>query len=744
MELELTRVDYLDAGVIIPNCVKLLPGEVARCQQKVSLNSPRRHRQVQRYPLQLIIADQEGVIQLISSKKDEIQVHFKTLPGPKVASVQLGGAAGTPADKMFVAMENKVHGFSKKGKMFLSFDTNLTENIKSMFVSGPDLLVCGNHVYNHYKDCKDVGTYLCGDTIVDVVALCPNNSNRIITILACSGRVLRILEHCRVRQTIELNSVPTIMHIPKGLGDKVICGFSDGKVILYKIGHFSLEVTEEVLVEDSEHASAISCLNTFDLTGDGKEELILGRRDGVLQIFSMKSDDNEIDLESHQLFIENYNESISSVQGGYFAANGYAEVVVCTYTGRIFGLTTQCVARSISDNQNAGTMNFPNDTNLRIAKLRSEIAELESKVSREREKYQQSTQAMSSGLSAIPMLNVNDSMVLCREDASYDLSIEIPASIEYILLQSDVPLELLDVEKNTAVVSFSECNPLSGNCLLATYRCQLNTNRVDLKIRTIEGQHGTLQAYITPALQPKCSQLREYAIKPLSLHIRTHKIDETRPYSSLTLRGAFSLSEMHSWISHCVPEIPEKLSSGDSCELVFENVLIGSVLRCEYKKGEAEFKSDNISTISIIKDVLTREITKKRIKLEISTDMNPNCISHILGLVEPILVRHMKMSRDYKLLQALLELDIRGDEDLAVLCKEWQEIYKNQKEITLNVGKDRVLVGRFHGFLTDLFIDWNKFRGTNVKSKLQQFLHLLENYNHDTVLLFFGVKSDSV
>ncbi|GAB0099000.1 Bardet-Biedl syndrome 7 protein homolog [Sergentomyia squamirostris] len=724
MELELTRVDYLDTSVITPNCVKFLPAELPKHQQKI------------------IIGDQDGVIQLISLKKDEVQVHFKTLPGPKVASVQLGGAPGTPADKMFVAIDNKVHGFNRKGKMFLSFDTNLTESIKSMFVSGADLLICGNHVYNHYRDCKDVGTYLCGDTIVDIAGLCPNNTSRIVTVLACSGRVLRILEHSRVRQTIELSSVPTILHVPKGLGDKIICGFTDGKVILYKISHFSMEISEEILVDDPEHTSAISCLNTYDLTGDGKTELIIGRRDGVLQIYSMKSEDNEIDLESHQLFIENYNESISSVQGGYFAANGYAEVIVCTYTGRIFGLTTQCVSRSMSDNQNSGTMNFPNDTNLRIAKLRSEISELESRVAREREKYQQSTQAMSSGLSAIPMLNVNDSMVLCRADASYDLSIEIPASIEYILLQSDVPLELLDVEKNTAVVSFSECNPLSGNCLLATYRCQLNTNRVDLKIRTIEGQHGTLQAFITPQLQPKCSQLREYAIKPLSLHVRIHTFDQNRPYSALTLKGVFSLSEMHSWISNCIPEIPEKLPSGDLCELIFENILIGSQLKCEYKKGEAVFKSDNISTISIIKDVITREITKKRIKLEISTDMHPNCIGHILNLVEPILVRYMKMSQDLKVLQALLELDIRSDDEMSVLCKEWQEIYRCQKEIIQSVAKDRILVERFHGFLTDLYIDWNKFRGTNVKSKIQQFVQLLENYDHDQILQFFGIKNE--
>lgn len=59
--------------------------------------------------------------------------------------------------------------------MFLTFDTNLTEPIKSMFVTGNDLILCGNHVYNHYRDCKDIGTYLCGDTIVDVVALNLNN-----------------------------------------------------------------------------------------------------------------------------------------------------------------------------------------------------------------------------------------------------------------------------------------------------------------------------------------------------------------------------------------------------------------------------------------------------------------------------------------------------------------------------------------------------------------------------------------
>lgn len=51
-------------------------------------------------------------------------------------------------------------------------------------------------------------------------------------------------------------------------------------------------------------------------------------------------------------------------------------------------------------------------------------------------------------------------MVLEKGDASYNLSIEIPAPIEFVVLQSDVPIKLLDVDKNTAVISFSQCDPM--------------------------------------------------------------------------------------------------------------------------------------------------------------------------------------------------------------------------------------------------------------------------------------------
>lgn len=96
-------------------------------------------------------------------------------------------------------------------------------------------------------------------------------------------------------------------------------------------------------------------------------------------------------------------------------------------------------------------------------------------------------------------------------------------------MQSDVvDLEMLDVEANSAVVSKSECDKTEGNILLCCYRCQANTNRVDLKFRTVEGPHGSLRVYVTPNIQPKCCQLKVFTIHPLSLHMITHNIDYSR------------------------------------------------------------------------------------------------------------------------------------------------------------------------------------------------------------------------
>jgi Bardet-Biedl syndrome 7 protein len=88
-------------------------------------------------------------------RKGKINMLFKTLPLEKITEVCLGGALGiyfihfykstfilkyiyifkgTVQDKIFLSMGSSVRGYTKKGRLFLSFDTGLSEPIKCMYV----------------------------------------------------------------------------------------------------------------------------------------------------------------------------------------------------------------------------------------------------------------------------------------------------------------------------------------------------------------------------------------------------------------------------------------------------------------------------------------------------------------------------------------------------------------------------------------------------------------------------------
>ena len=71
-----------------------------------------------------------------------------------VTMFTLGGIPGAPPERIFASAGAEVRGFSRKGKQFLMFDSNLTEPIKSMYVNKINCMctashyvsVCSNHL----------------------------------------------------------------------------------------------------------------------------------------------------------------------------------------------------------------------------------------------------------------------------------------------------------------------------------------------------------------------------------------------------------------------------------------------------------------------------------------------------------------------------------------------------------------------------------------------------------------------
>ncbi|KAF4519730.1 hypothetical protein B566_EDAN014257 [Ephemera danica] len=706
MEIKLSRIDYALVGSTSRQTMKILPNSAVKTQQKIALG------------------DHDGVVQIFSIKKGEIQQHFKSLPGRKITRVELGGPAGTTQDKIFISSENEVKGYTKKGKLFLGFDTNLTETIQHMSVCGSHLMVAGKHTFHHYEDCIEKRDVTFADNITDIVTL-PQHQGSVRTVIACEDRTLRIVKDKERPEVIELPGRPSALQLLLGhggdSGDDILYGTQDGSIGLVSCGfqpskHWVMESTN----------GGVMCMDHFDLTGDGVSELLVGRDDGTIEAYAFdEMQDVPVRRVSHSC-----NESIMSIQGGMVGSPEHEEIVATTYTGTyvaklkvannhknfllvqgwLFGLTTENKERDMALKEDS----------------------LEQTVVKEREKYQEITRTKSEAVSAIPYISVNDKFTLHRSDASYSLTIEVQTAIDNVLIQSNIPVDILDVEKNSAVVSYSECDPKSGNYLLATYRCQVNTTRLEVKVRTVEGQSGELRAYITLNLQPKCCQVRCYPIRPLSLHARSHELELGRPYNSLCLAGNFSLAEVHSWISMCLPEVPEKVPITDEGVLTFTNTFLNTILHCMYTKGKAEFKSDNMSTIAILRDVLTKEATKKKIKLEISCEMDPRSTGHMLQLLHPQLESKRRLSRDAGMLEALRELKQCGAE----LPPKYQRVLDEEAQLA-NSLKQPSQLERLTTMVTDLYMDIHKFHGNNVKSRVPQLLEILNKYSDVRTLIDF-------
>ncbi|XP_050526408.1 Bardet-Biedl syndrome 7 protein homolog isoform X2 [Daktulosphaira vitifoliae] len=693
--------------MVSPNCMKIIPSS----QNDEAENKTQK----------IIVGDQEGILQLFQIRKGKMNMLFKTLPLDKINNICLGGAFGTIQDKIFVSMGTSVKGYTKKGRMFLSFDTGLTEPVKCMYVSGNELFVSGRHVFNHFSDCKDCNTYLCPETINSLLVLDILKMQTVIPILACADLCIRVLEGSAVKEIFYLSSEPTCLCLMKNnggaQGNEILVGFLNGGITLLKVEkNASVSVLWELKIHNTQ--GTVTCMDCFII--DGEYHLLVGRLSGSVEVYSL--DSNSVPIEKYKYIC---SESITSVQGGFIRNYCIPEVIVTTFTGWLFGLTfvdQHIDKKIISESSNIIT----NDDKQKILDFRNEISDLERLVSIERDKYLEFTQK-SARTSVLPYLAIKNTINLDSESLIYHLIIELEATIDNILLQCNCLVNFVDVENNnTAVVSKSKYNEEDNNKLLITYRCQLNTTKLELKMWAYEGENGILTAYITPLLQPKSCQVCKFPIKPLLYHQRTFKKIEYQPCSFLTLTGNFSLAEVHTWLSNCLPGIPEKPASQDNIEYSFVSLLFDTLLLCTYKRGLINFKTDNITAIAILKDNFSKEATKRNIILNISYDISVNSLNNVLNIIVPKLKTDIENYKQLELIGAMKQLSVNQNTNSEILTEKYLKMIDNEEKLKEEVFKRPNRLKRLQVIIITLFDDWHKLKGFNIKpnsrTNLQKYL----------------------
>ncbi|XP_015791083.1 Bardet-Biedl syndrome 7 protein-like [Tetranychus urticae] len=765
---KLNRIDYLQVGLTSQNTLKALsPGSSDNHLTVIA-----------------VIGDHSGSIHCFSLRPEPstlVNTIFRTLPNPngKVNCLQVArDVIGSP--KILIAFgSSMIRGYTGKGKQFFGLQlNNLTEPIKHFQIIWPvDVYICGYYIYNHYVLTPDTWTdgknsnssiqskhfYISPSKITGFIVTFNSVSKRPVPIISCEDRLIRILKNSTCQYEIETCGIPCVLfsleRSSKSSKVNLLYGTIEGKVALISLDFGFNEVNAEHKwqIPDKGYRSQVNCITMMESTG----ELYIGRSDGLIEVWvfmeTLESNGSLlINVDQSPTLLTDYNcgESLTSI---CICREGTL-ILCCTFTGLIFGLNRD---QMNSSNYEQPQIVSNRDMEHKINSLKTEIDQLEKKLNRKREFYQNLTSGLilnkkqknSPSYSTLPYFTINDSLIL-HDDASYILALESEVAIDSVIVQSDIPIELIDSERNSAVYSLNE---QESPQVLATFRCQANTTRFEIKMQFVEGQAGTLRLYILTRMNPKSCQVKIYYIKALSLHKRNyHQIDQESLHfvNKLHIYGSFGLIDCLNWLQLCLPEVPERIDliNSTSIEYHYLSTLMGTFLEINFYKGSLIFQSNNLSTIAILKDAITREATKKSISIEVNLHINENSLGHTIRKLYPKLKQLLSEKRIDLIKEAVKDLHVVEPEIAESLS---QELESNSNPILIHFNLERL-----YGLITDLFLDYFKLEGltsrltvSNVRGKLDELIKLIEsNVNNEDnqvdILVeklneFWGIKTMS-
>ena len=144
----------------------------------------------------------------------------------------------------------------------------------------------------------------------------------------------------------------------------------------------------------------------------------------------------------------------------------------------------------------------------------------------------------------------------------------------------------------------------------------------------------------------------------------------------------------------------------------------------------------SFSISAILKDVISREAIKKKVTLNVNVDTNDSSVAHVLRLIHPKMEYQIMLAKKVQLIDGLKDLQMQ-EQDLSFLAPEYQEIIEQEEKIKSEFTRQPAHLERLYGMITDLFIDKYKFKGLNVRNKVDDLTSLLDSYDLPSLLTFF-------
>lgn len=98
---------------------------------------------------------------------------------------------------------------------------------------------------------------------------------------------------------------------------------------------------------------------------------------------------------------------------------------------------------------------------------------------------------------------------------------------------------------------------------------------------------------------------------------------------------------------------------------------------------------------------------------------------------------HCLIQKEYTTLNTIIDLDIQNDDELRSLGSEYIHILKRKNEIIDSYNKSPMVLDRLIALITDLYVDFNRIKGANVKLRIPDLVAIIKDYDYKTLIAFF-------
>jgi len=757
----LSRCDLASVGPI-PSCntLKLLPFGKSRRQK-------------------ILVGDGLGNITCLQAKRGETQTVFKAKVGEEGGAItSLALHDGTSGDKFYAAQGRNVHGVNKKGRAFCCIKTSLSETIQNVQVRDKQVWVAGDLTYASYTDGRETSYLNCADSIGGFAVT--RDGQR--AVLGGRDHLLRTVEKQNVLSQLATGGGVTVVEpytapFAGALGQQgeevFMYGTDTGEIGLVRFAPGGAGELELLWALRDEGESAVNCMVAYELSKDGVNDIIVGRDDGRLQIFRPAGDptrpaeaeskhDEPKGAERATLqFERSVGESIRAVQAGVVSQPGYDQIVLCTFSGNIVSFSTEALDE-VEEGDKMQRSKAAVDADGKAEQMEQELARLQKQVDATRAKLEKAVRSSGGQVSSagsgigFRQLQVCARLSLTPGDACYTLSLEMPIAIHLAVLQSTIPFSLVDSERTDHSLVVSQ---IAGHSEDRAYpfelvcRCTEPSKRVQLRLRTIEGQYGEVRCTVVANVEPKVGQQVTLEVKPLSLHQQRAGGGDLSgaSLSSVQFTGSFSLYQVHDWIRTCLPDVPQNPTSAVDSEdvegekvtrqLWFENVLTKSVLIVRYCAGLAVIESDSVSTIAIMREVVSAEANRRKVAINIKFSIDPKSTPRFLRKLDRRLHEHGALAKQVELVEALREITNEAG-DSSYLSKEHRAAMSQpapQAERSSSSTGRRGELDALFGVVRDLYVDAQKFDGRDARNPAThaELTDILHHYDFDRLSAFF-------